>query len=278
MDELQAIDDFANELERLTIAFEKAYDKALLELISEIVVWAASNLTLNEITTEQIISENLTKVTQLRSQIRGLIASSELEKTIKAYMLEFGIVAAKIDKYMLSINSEYSVTSELRQILLNGVELAKEAMLKSGLDTAILNPVQNILNSAATGNMKLSSLTKMLKTQLGKAAPQIRYAKQIASDALHIFVRQYQQQGAEKLGLRHYVYSGTAMATSRTFCRQRLGKAFSKQDVESWAKLDWEGKNGSTDAASIFWLCGGYNCRHQLRPISETLYRKLTTK
>lgn len=275
MDELQAIDEFANELERLTLAFEKAYDKALLELISEIIVWAAENMNLGEITTEQAISENIAQVTQLRSQLRALITHSELEKVIKAYILEFGIVAAKIDKYMMNISSAYSVTKGLRLTLINGIQLATDSLLNAGLDTAVLNPVQNLLNRAAIGNMNLSALTKMLKKEIGKNAPQIRYAKQIASDALHVFVRQYQNVGAEKLGLQHYVYAGTAIATSRPFCKTRIGKAFSKQDVEKWPKLDWEGKNAATDAKSIFWLCGGYNCRHQLRPISETTYKKL---
>lgn len=275
---MEEIDEFASALDKLTADFEKAYDRALLELISEIIVFASEYLTINEIATQDIISDNLTKVAEFRAKLRAIISKSELEETIQAYIKQFGAIAAQIDKYMLTISKDYAVTDELRLLLQNSVAIATEAMLNSGLDAAILNPVQNVLNRAALGDMKLSSLVKYLKQQLGNNAPQIRYAKQIASDALHIFVRQYQQRGADKLGLQHYLYAGTKIATTRPFCAMNIGKVFSKKEIEAFAAQDWEGKNPSTDSKTIFWLCGGYNCRHQLRPVSETTYNMLLSK
>lgn len=73
---------------------------------------------------------------------------------------------------------------------------------------------------------------------------------------------------ADELGLNYAVYSGTFKNNTRSFCRARQGKVFSREEIESWRNLSFQGKpkiyNPATDL-------GGYNCRHSLDWISDEL-------
>jgi hypothetical protein len=89
-----------------------------------------------------------------------------------------------------------------------------------------------------------------------------------------VFNREYMQTITEDLGIGHYRYRGTKIAESRPFCVARAGKVYTKQEVEAWAALGWQGKMSGTNKTTIFSSCGGYNCRHLLQPISELRYKK----
>lgn len=61
------------------------------------------------------------------------------------------------------------------------------------------------------------------------------------------------------------------MDKTRPFCAERAGNFYTDKEIKSWAKEDWKGKNPNTTESSIFYLCGGYNCTHQLIPVHESL-------
>lgn len=71
---------------------------------------------------------------------------------------------------------------------------------------------------------------------------------------------------ADEYDLDYFIYQGGLMNTSRDFCRQRNGKVFTRDEVESWADINFEGKPKVYDP---FLDAGGHNCRHTLDPISE---------
>jgi hypothetical protein len=65
------------------------------------------------------------------------------------------------------------------------------------------------------------------------------------------------------------------MDKTRPFCEERVGNFYHQKEIESWANIDWQGKRPGTTSSSIFIYCGGYNCRHSLIPVSETLVPKI---
>ena len=71
-------------------------------------------------------------------------------------------------------------------------------------------------------------------------------------------------------------YAGGIVKGTREFCKNKVVKAFTDDEVRSWAKDDWQGKNSNTTAQSIFTYLGGYNCMYVLLPISKERYEKLT--
>ena len=76
---------------------------------------------------------------------------------------------------------------------------------------------------------------------------------------------------ANKFNVQYFRYSGTEIETSRCFCDQRIGNIYTKKEIESWADLEWSGKIKGTNSTNIFQVAGGWNCRHNIRPVSEKL-------
>lgn len=78
---------------------------------------------------------------------------------------------------------------------------------------------------------------------------------------------------ADEMGLGWAVYSGTLEEDSRPFCIARVNKVFSRQQIEAWKDLDFQGK--PKIGYDPFTDCGGFNCRHHLSWISDELAQHL---
>jgi len=89
------------------------------------------------------------------------------------------------------------------------------------------------------------------------------YADLYAHDAIMDFHNTVHIKKAEDLGFKYFLYYGNAMGTTRDFCRQRVMKVFSKEEIESW-DFKWGGKSGPAMTNR-----GGYNCRHHWRPVRK---------
>lgn len=99
-----------------------------------------------------------------------------------------------------------------------------------------------------------------------RGRPLADYARTYAQDSLMDTYATVHQQAAERAGLEHYLYYGTTVRDTRPFCRARVGKVFSAEEVKGWESLDWAGKR----QGPILVVRGGWNCRHQLLPVDPS--------
>jgi hypothetical protein len=114
-----------------------------------------------------------------------------------------------------------------------------------------------------------------------------RYAKQITTDALNQYSAQYLQVVSNDLGLQWYRYTGAEIETSRPFCKACLDKQYIHQseipdllagkfpefkkeggEINSKTKLP-QGMIAGTNPENFHIYRGGWNCGHQLVPVSE---------
>jgi hypothetical protein len=144
-----------------------------------------------------------------------------------------------------------------------------------------------------------SEVVDILKTMIGKEAKQLykivskggsradlikkieaisdqaaNYASTYLDTSLSIISRKELAKLSDDWDANYYRYIGGIIKTTREFCDDRNGYAYTKKEVQSWADDEWNGKIEDTDSTNIFYLCGGWNCRHQLIPITKTLYNK----
>ena len=89
------------------------------------------------------------------------------------------------------------------------------------------------------------------------------YADLYAHDSIMDFHNAVHLKKADDLGFDHFLYYGSAMTTTRDFCFRRMGKVFSKKEIESWVH-GWSGKSGPAMTNR-----GGYRCRHHWRPVRK---------
>ena len=173
-------------------------------------------------------------------------------------------------------NTQY--ISSLKKDTITSLE---SLLMQDGLESQIKAPLVNILNQNINSSAKFSDLlsqvqgyikgTKELDGQL------LRYSKQITSDALFNYSRSYQQAVTSDLGLEWYLYSGGVTKESkfsggtRPFCADRMGNYYHHTEIEGWASRDWAGKRRGTTSSTIFVYAGGYQCKHSIIPVHESI-------
>jgi len=144
-------------------------------------------------------------------------------------------------------------------------------LLNDGLQVSIKNPLVDILNrNVSVGGSYSGFLQEIRGFILGepdREAKLLKYSRTYLTDTLFQYARAYQESVTNDLGLDWYNYNGGLIKDSREFCRDRAGGYFHRKEIESWASLDWQGKNPATTKSSIFVLVAGFNCRHSLIPV-----------
>lgn len=92
-----------------------------------------------------------------------------------------------------------------------------------------------------------------------------RRAAQLVQDGTMEVVRVAHVMKAESLGLEFFRYSGPDDAVTRSFCTRRVGKVYSRKEIDN---MD----NGQTGKGSVMTACGGYNCRHRWAGVDPEWY------
>jgi hypothetical protein len=135
-------------------------------------------------------------------------------------------------------------------------------------DTNIKQPIKDALLQHISGGGRYSEFKNTVKDLLTN--------KKIEGN-IDIVAREYSTQYkraqgqilANKYDIKYFRYKGSEIETTRCFCEQRVGNIYSKEEIESWADLNWAGKIKGTNKTNIFQVVGGWNCIHDLVPVSE---------
>lgn len=127
--------------------------------------------------------------------------------------------------------------------------------------------VQSIYDQVI-GNGRFSDLVATIEGALlgntsvtGRSLAQ--YSRLYARDFIMNFHNDVNIQKGEDIGLTDFLYLGNIIATSRPFCKSRVGKTYTKDQINSWT-YKWKGKSGPAMTHR-----GGYNCRHHWQPIRK---------
>jgi rRNA maturation endonuclease Nob1 len=223
---------------------------------------------------------NIRAIIGLKTQLTNVIVTNpEYVKEVGRVLDGFKDLKKLSDLYFSELIDGFNAKEVLYQeILKANIEITKDMLLGSGIRNNFANSIQEVLKANASGTTNRTVLQKTLR-QFIEGTPEEqaylnRYVKQVTNDSVMGFSRQYNQTIAEDLNLQFGFYSGTAIKDTRSFCRARHGRYFKKSEVENWANLgNWSGRAKGTTKSTIFTLLGGYNCRHDYYPITQTQYR-----
>ncbi len=114
----------------------------------------------------------------------------------------------------------------------------------------------------------------------------MKNVKQIATDSLNQYSANYIKTVSDDLGLKWYKYQGGRKTSSRCFCLERVDKYFHVSEVEHWGETPslWNscktklhkggGMIAGTNKTTIFTYRGGWQCNHQIMPVSEKIVPK----
>lgn len=151
----------------------------------------------------------------------------------------------------------------------------RAAFSESGLSGAVNRSISSQVNQYITTGGEFAVMLEQLRQSiLGYATRKGAFISQqgfhtrtYLNDALRGYNRSFMQYAARNVKATNYFYSGGTVEDTRQFCMDRKGKTWTKEQVQSWASLEWQGKNPATTKDTIFTYVGGFNCRHELIPV-----------
>ncbi len=185
-------------------------------------------------------------------------------------------MTAANEEYFNFILDSFTVDAQyIKSLQKESILTIQNLLANDGLESQLKQPLKEILNQNVNTGASFADLLKQVREFI-KGSPDregklLRYSKQISRDSLFNYSASMQESISQIAGLEWYYYDGAVMDDSRDFCIARVGKYFKKQQVEGWARLNWQGKRAGTTSSTIFIYRGGYNCLHSLIPVSESI-------
>ena len=258
-------DEFLKAVEK---ANKKVFD-ALFKILSEL-----------EVQDGVILSTvgNLQKIELMAEAIREVLLEGDYIEALKDYTRTFeahGQIVLNTFDPKAKLSSEPIYNALIKQTQKNVLELFDA----SAIEFQLVTPVKDILTNSISSSMRFTDAVKTIRDFIeggdGVEPRLSRYAKTYARDAFAIFDRSFSQLVNKEYDVQYWEYAGGIVKGTRDFCKQRVGKAYTTEEIRSWAGLNWDGKNPNTTSASMFTYLGGYNCLHTLIPISKERYEKL---
>jgi hypothetical protein len=231
---------------------------------------------------EQRIINSLTRLsTDKTGRVRGIKTNLKQAQALHASILrdferEYKIPMKKltdgfseVTKFVDDSYSDLNETAKWTKVDRDTMNLLRtnsyQQFAKFGDDAA--ERVSQAMYNSVIGGGTFSELTATMsgilsggKDALGRSMS--AYASTYAFDSIMNFNNQVNTMKAERIGLEHFMYVGDIIGTSRQFCKRRVMKIYTKEQIDSWNDQRWDGKAGPA-----FTYRGGYRCRHHWRGV-----------
>lgn len=225
------------------------------------------------------LGQNLNILLEVQTALPVMIQSVGYRALVGELVKKIAESLTKLEDYFAKVFDNYSekgtpITSAYRVAL----EQVRRSLLGEGLQQSYVSDIVKTLQYHVYSKSQKSVFREALKKVLGESGQPLRYVTTYSSDTLYQFSRAYTEEMTKALDTKYYYYMGTKIKPTRSFCNDRVGKAYRKSEVQGWAKLEWSGKIPGTTAQSIVMYVGGYNCRHRLLPISKEMYEQMRGK
>lgn len=240
---------------------------------------------------------NLKIINRIKAKIARLIVTDEYAAEVKEFVKAFNQVTKLQNEYWREVEVNFKPRPLLREIRKTAIADTVKALGEAGIGQAIGESISDILRTNITTGGSMKELTRQIKQALVDTnTPGLlsKYARQITTDSINQYSAQYTQVVSGDLGMEWYAYQGSDIKTTRPFCNAMTDfRYFHASEVPRLLKaegLTYVNKEGErmpvtlydktklphgmiegTNAENFFIRRGGYNCGHQIRPVSERL-------
>lgn len=242
---------------------------------------------------------NLKIVGAIKNKLLGLVLNDEYMGEVKQFAQAFRDVSILQREYWQGIESTFKPRSILKEIRTQAISDTVSKLTDSGIGTNISDNISDILRTNITTGGAYKDLLGQLRESLTDTQKSdgllTRYAKQITTDSINQYSANYTQIVSSDLGYEWYAYQGTDIKTTRPWCDSMTDRRyFHVSELPSLLRADnmYYEKNGQrlkvpiyaktglpngmidgTNPENIFVRRGGYNCGHQIRPVSASLVK-----
>jgi len=236
---------------------------------------------------------NMRRIAAFKDRIYTIIKRSGYDSKVSEFIKSFNEVAVIQNQYFTKLSEDFKPTKLLEEIKKQSISSTIESLTEAGLNANLVNPINDILVKNITTGGSYAQLTNQLRdfivTTPEKDGALERYSKQITTDSLNQYSRQYTNAISNDLGLNWFMYDGSIIQTSRAFCEACVKKKYiHRSEFPKLIKGDFpefkaaggeiydktglpSGMIKGTNPSNFPNYLGGYQCGHQLVPVSDLM-------
>jgi hypothetical protein len=294
MDELQQINQLIHDrVTLLTAVLPESQQIVLEELIGML-----GGLDVAANGTVKATVANMRAVGRIKDKIQEVLVTDQYKSQFKQYASAFHEITALQNQYWKKVEERYKPPKLLDELKKQSIRDATAKLTGAGIGVNVGDRIQALLMQNITGGGSYESLKGILKETVTDtdSGPGIlnRYVKQVAVDSINTYNAQYTHQVSSDLGYEWFKYDNTDIETTRPFCDAMtdikyfhitevprllraegltyVNKAGQEVPVPLYNKTGLpHGMVAGTNPVSFFVHRGGYNCGHQIRPVTADM-------
>lgn len=224
-----------------------------------------------------VSAKNATIIEGIAELLKKTLFESDYLEGLKDFIRSFDSQAEMIES-IFEMQFDF-VKKDIYNSLLKQSQKSTLLFLDSdAIGKAVFEPLEkNLLTNIYSGGKYSDMVTTLKDFILGddELDPKLTsYVKRYARDSMAIFDNTYTQLISNDVEVELWEYSGGTLKDSREFCLERHEHVYTKDEIESWASQQWQGKNPNTDSSTIWAYRGGYNCIHSFIPRDPNFVEK----
>lgn len=234
--------------------------------------------------------KNLSILNSIKNKLNNIVLNKEYLTEVKDFAKTFNEVFKLQSEYWKGIESKFKPRPLLKAIRNQAITDTVASLTDSGISANVSDAIIGILRTNITAGGSYADLQAQLRESLvntpNSKGVLDRYVKQITTDSIHQFNRQYTQIVSSDLGYEWYRYMNTDIKTTRCICDALtdldffhvsevpnliVGKGLKCKGkpvpIYKKTKLPY-GMIDGTNAENFFIRAGGWNCRHSIQPVN----------
>lgn len=268
-----------NALEAFTDGFSKIESNLYKRLVS---VLKTTTVNFGKLTNDEYSKK---VILGIDNEIRNALQESGYGNKVYNLVSNYDFIAednVELQKELNKKNVSEKLINSVKQI---EIQNTIDNLLNSGVYKDFIAPVRTALYRHVVLGTSLQdaeeTVRRIVVSEKNADSSLLRYANQVAHDALYQYDGSINKAIEEELGLDSYLYVGSIVVDSRAQCKHWVGKQILKKDKALSSEIltaksggllggiKCSGMNQNTTIDNFSIYRGGYRCRHKAIP---TLY------
>jgi len=242
--------------------------------------------------------KNIRLLNTIKNRLKKIILTDSYKQEVKDFLKVFNDVSTFQNAYFAEAEKTFKPPTIVKEIKAQTIDDTINRLTEAGIGVNVSDKIAELLKQNVTTGVKYSDLAAQLREYiLTTETPGVleRYVKQIATDSVNQYSRQYMNTISGDLGYEWFRYQGKDILTTRPFCDGLSDRKFfhitevpdllaakdlyySDNITGETKKVPIYEKTGlphgmipDTNVENFFVRAGGYNCGHAIFPLIEKL-------
>lgn len=244
---------------------------------------------------------NLRLIARIKNKLQNLILTDDYIDEVREFAKAFNDITKLQNEYWKSAERTFQPKTLLKEIKKQSISDTVNKLTEAGIGVNIENSITDILRTNITAGGSYRSLETQLRELLTNTPKSdgalLKYTKTITTTSINQYSAQYTQVVSSDLGFTFYAYAGSDIMTTRPWCDAMTDRRYfhisqipallraegltyenkktgKREIVAIYSKTGLpHGMIDGTNAGNIFVRRGGWNCGHQIRPVSEGIVK-----